>query len=91
MIVAYNQGVFVMCFFIVALLVLLAELLRQGLWSRLQGSATYAVAACGTLVGLMVEMIGAGHFNSPAIMAGWVIVGLGVAQLATRRGPAQPA
>jgi hypothetical protein len=84
---AWDQGLIMMGFFIVTLLVLLVELLRHAVWTRGPSAAAFATAAAGTLVSMLVEMMGSTHIDSPAIIAGWVIVGLGVAQYGSRRAP----
>lgn len=85
--VAYDQGLVVMAFFIVAMLVLLFELLRFAVWTRGPGQAALAAGAVGTLVAMLVEFMGANYIVAPPVVAGWMIVGLGVAQMA---GSAQP-
>jgi hypothetical protein len=88
--VAFEQGLFVAAFFLVALLVLLVELLRHAVWSRAPGTSAMTTAAAGTLVSMMVEFLGGIHVDNLATMTGWMIVGLGVAQYARDRAePAQ--
>ena len=88
--IAYEQGLAVMALFILALFVLLAELVRFAIWTRAPGRAAFAVAAAGTLVSMMVEFVAGIHIDSFASTTGWIIVGLGVAQYATRRPDAAP-
>lgn len=93
--IAWEQGLVVMAFFIAVMLVLLFELLRFSVWTRGPGESALSGAAAGTLVAMLVEFTANDLIYSPPIVAGWMIVGLGVAQFATpRRGEAlraQPA
>jgi hypothetical protein len=83
--VAYEQGLFVAAFFVVALLILLVELLRHAVWSRAPGISAMTTASAGTLVSMMVQFLGGIHIDSLAVVVGWMIVGLGVAQYARDR------
>ena len=89
--IAYEQGIAVMIFFAVALIVLLVELLRFAVWSRAPGPAAIATAAAGVLVSMMVEFMSGIHIDRLAAMAGWMVVGLGMAQyVAQRRAGGEP-
>jgi hypothetical protein len=85
--IALEQGFAVMLVFAVGLALLAGGLARGGLASPDPTEATIALGAAGAAVSFLV-LEGAGAFADgiPAI-AGWVMIGLGVAQLArTRRG-----
>jgi hypothetical protein len=82
---AWDQGYAIMFLFVAAMLVLLAELLRFAVWTRGPGPAAYATAAAGTLTAILVEILPANRIDHLAILLGWVVVGLGVAQYGTRR------
>lgn len=88
--IAYDQGLLVLGLFAVAMFVLLVELLRFAVWTRGPGAATMAAAGAGTLVAMLVEFMANDFIYAPPIVAGWMIVGLGVAQYVTQRG-AEPA
>lgn len=83
--IAFDQGLAVMALFILTLLVLLFELIRHSVWTRAPGEAAFAAAGAGTLVALMVEFVSANYYTAHPVIAGWMIVGLGVAQYALRR------
>lgn len=83
--VAYDQGLVVMAFFIAAMLVLLVELLRFAVWTRAPGPAALSTAAVGTLVAILIEFMSADYIYARPMVAGWMIVGLGVAQFGSRR------
>lgn len=83
--VGYDQGPLVMVFFIATMLVLLVELLAFAIWTRGPTAAVLATAGAGTLVAMLAEFMAADYVVSPPIVAGWLIVGLGVAQFGTLR------
>jgi hypothetical protein len=83
--IAYEQGIAVMILFIVTLFVLLAELLRAAIWTRGTTAAALTTAGAGTLVSMMIELVTADQITSTPIVAGWMIVGLGIAQYGSRR------
>jgi hypothetical protein len=87
--VAYEQGFAGMALFAGALLLLLAGLLRRGIWIRDRARAGPAIAAAGTLVAFMLIMVADVITTAPVSLSAWVIVGLGVAPFA--RLPAPPA
>jgi hypothetical protein len=89
LLIAYDQGLLVMAFFIVTLLVLLLELIRHAVWTRGPTGAALAGAAAGTLVAMAIEFLGANYVSTRPIVAGWMIVGLGVAQLRASRAAPQ--
>lgn len=88
--IAYDQGIIMMLFFIATMLVLLVELLRHAVWTRGPGPAALSTAAVGTLVAMLVEFVAANYVAAPPVVAGWMIVGLGMAQLVARHGLAGP-
>jgi hypothetical protein len=78
--IAYDQGMLVLALFGAAVLFLLIELLRHAVWTRGPGGAALAAAGAGTLVAISVEFMTTDFFYAPALVAGWMVVGLGVAQ-----------
>jgi hypothetical protein len=80
--IAYEQGIVVAALYVLALLVLLVELLRHAIWTRGPGGSVMAAAGAGALVAMMTEFTANDFVYAPAIVAGWMIVGLGVAQFA---------
>jgi hypothetical protein len=88
--IAYEQGLVVAAFFVVALLVLLVELLRHAVWRRgSPGSSAMTAAAAGTLVSMMIDFIGGIQIDHLATVVGWMIIGLGVATYARERAAPQ--
>jgi hypothetical protein len=83
--IAYDQGLMVMLLFILVLVVLLVELLRFAIWTRGPNAAALATAGAGTLVAMGVEFMAANYVVVPVIVAGWLVVGLGVAQFGSPR------
>ena len=88
--IAYDQGLLVMAFFVVTLIVLLAELIRYAVWTRGPNSSAMATAGAGTLVALLIDLMSANYITGRPVTAGWLIVGLGVAQYASHLGSEQP-
>ena len=84
--IGYDQGGVAMVYFAVVLLVLLVELLRFAIWTRGPNAAMLATAGAGTLVAMAIEFMAADYVVTPAIVIGWLIVGLGVAQFGSTRG-----
>ncbi len=89
--IALEQGFTVMTVFALALVLLAAGLARGGLVLRDPRRATIALGAAGTAVSFFV-LEGAGAFADgvPAI-AGWLVIGLGLAQLVLRKPAADGA
>jgi hypothetical protein len=83
--IAYDQGLLVLGLFVLTMLVLLVELLAFAIWTRGPTAAGLTTAAAGTLVSMLVEFMAADYVVSPAIVTGWLIVGLGVAQFGSLR------
>jgi hypothetical protein len=80
--VALEQGFVVMILFAAAIALLAAGLARGGLTSTDPLRATIALGAAGTAISLFV-LEGAGAFaDGTPVIAGWIVIGLGVAQLA---------
>jgi hypothetical protein len=65
------------------------ELLRHAVWTRGPGAAAATTAAAGALVAILVEFMAANYVTTRPMIAGWMIVGLGVAHL-TVREPGHP-
>jgi hypothetical protein len=83
--IAYDQGLAVLVLFAAGMLVLLTELLRHALWTRAPGGSVMAAAAAGTLVAMLAEFMANDFIYAPPVVAGWMVVGLGVAQFGTPR------
>jgi hypothetical protein len=79
--IAYDQGIAAMIVFAVAMLLLLVELLRHAVWTRGPDSSVLAAGAAGTLVAMLIEFMTANFVATPPVVAGWMVVGLGAAQL----------
>jgi hypothetical protein len=78
----------VMALFVIALFVILIELMRHAIWTRGPGPSSITKAAAGTVVAIVVEFMGANYYAFRPVVAGWMVVGLGVAQLSVARGSA---
>ena len=87
LLVGYEQGPVTMLLFVATLLVLLTELLRHAVWTRGPGLSAMTTAGAGTLVAILVEFMAADYYYAPVMVAGWMVVGLGVARYVRRSAP----
>lgn len=83
--IALEQGLAVMTLFGLALAFLAGGLVRGGLTLRDPARATLALGAAGTAICLFV-LEGAGPYvDGVPVIAGWLVIGIGLAQLVQRR------
>ena len=84
LVVGLQQGLLIMLLYIFALVALLAGLARRA--SMIPGvSRTFlAIGACGTLVAMIVLFYAGTYAEGAYIAGGWLMVGLGVAQVTVR-------
>jgi hypothetical protein len=78
--VAFEQGFVVTVFFMVAMVLLLVGLARRALVALEPARAGPAIAACGTLVAMLVLFFIGNYVEGFPVLAGWVMVALGVRQ-----------
>jgi O-antigen ligase/polysaccharide polymerase Wzy-like membrane protein len=89
--VAYEQGFVVMTIFVATLLFLLLGLARRALVTTDPARAGPAIAACGTLVSMLIIFFIGDYVEGVPVITGWLIVGLGLRQFTwEHRAPAPP-
>ena len=89
--VAYEQGTIVMVLFIVALLALLARLAVASVRTRSTEAAAIGIGACGTLVSMLVSFYTGLYIEVLPILAGWMVVGVGLSYFVAREAKSVPA
>jgi hypothetical protein len=83
--VAYEQGLAVMAFFILALLLVLIRLSREAIAATNQSIGGLAMGAAGVLSALLVSFYSGLYIETPPVVAAWVLIGLGMAPLVSSR------
>ncbi len=78
--IAFEQGFVVMALFVIAILMMLGGLARRALVSLDPARAGPAIAACGTLVSMLVLFFIGGYIEGLPVLGAWICVGLGVMQ-----------
>jgi O-Antigen ligase len=78
--VAYEQGFVVAVFFTLSILLLLLGLARRALVALEPARAGPALAACGTIVALLILFFIGTYVEGVAALAGWMMVGFGVSR-----------
>jgi hypothetical protein len=79
--VAYEQGYAAALLFIVAIILLLVGLGSVAIRAPGTYDSTIAVAACGTLAGVAVDLVGGSFQEGQSITFAWILVGIGLAPL----------
>jgi len=82
--IAYEQGLLVMALFVAAILALLARMAVGSMRTLSREGAALAFGACGTLASMLVSFYTGLYIEVPAVLAGWLVVGLGLSHLVTR-------
>lgn len=83
--IALEQGAAVTLLFVVGLLLLLYDLVKRALLTIEREAATMLIAASAALVAMMILFfVGAANEGS-TVLAGWILVGLGIGQAARLR------
>lgn len=82
--IAYEQGVIVMALFVAAMLGLLASLAVASLRTRRREAAAMGFGACGALASMLVSFYTGLYIEAAPVLAGWFIVGLGLAYFVAR-------
>src|SRR5690606_14144310 len=82
--IAYEQGVIVMALFVAAMLGLLASLAVASLRTRRRAAAAMRFGACGALASMLVSFYTGLYIEAAPVLAGWFIVGLGLAYFVAR-------
>ena len=86
--VGVEQGPWVLAFFVISLLILLANLCWRSITTSDPTRAALGIAGAGVLLGVSVSFYANTYIEEPQILAGWILVGLGVAQFS--RPPEEP-
>jgi hypothetical protein len=79
--VGVEQGPWVLVLFAAALLMLLVNLIWRSVATPDPGAAALGIGAAGAMLGLIISFYANTYIEEPQILAGWLIVGLGVSQL----------
>jgi hypothetical protein len=88
--IGIEQGAVVLALFALTMVVTLGSLLVGGIRARDPAAASMLAGASGTLVAMAVLMYGSSFLSLPMMVTGWVIVGLGLAQLSSGYAARQP-
>jgi hypothetical protein len=86
--VALEQGFAIMVLFAVGLVLLAGTFVRGGLRIRDPMRATIVIGSFGVLVSLLLMEMGAAVADGIPAVAGWIVMGLGLAQCVQRETPA---
>lgn len=84
--IAYEQGIFVLGLFAVAMLALLAGLVRRTLFTTDRQRAGLGIAGSGALGSMAVLMFSGMYIEGLTALTAWLLVGLGVAQFTSSPG-----
>jgi hypothetical protein len=87
LVVGLQQGLMIMLLYVFALVALLAALARRASMIPDAGRAFLTIGACGTLIAMIVLFYAGTYAEGAYIAGGWLIVGLGVAQVTVRTPP----
>jgi hypothetical protein len=79
--IGIEQGLAVLVFFVLILVVLLATLAWRAVTTTDPLRATLAIAGAGTVAGLAVLFWGSTYIEAPPVIVGWLVIGLGLAQV----------
>ena len=91
LLIAYEQGLFVMFLFIGVILALLISLIAASLRTRSKEAAAFGMGACGTLLSVMISFYTGLYIESPPIVGAWIVVGLGLSYFVSRAVAREPA
>jgi O-antigen ligase len=83
--IAFQQGLFVLVLFIMALVALLSGTVQRTIRSRDPARVAVAIGACGVLVAIAAEFFGGLYIERLHMVAAWLLIGLGVAMFTGRR------
>jgi len=78
--VGVEQGPWVLAFFVFSLVLLLLNLCWRSITTSDPTRAALGIAGAGVLLGVAVSFYANTYIEEPQILAGWILVGLGVAQ-----------
>jgi hypothetical protein len=87
--VGVEQGPWVLALFVISLFILLANLCWRSVTTPDPGQAALGIAGAGVLLGVAVSFYANTYIEEPQVLAGWLLVGLGVAQF-SRPGERPP-
>jgi hypothetical protein len=85
--VALEQGFAIMVLFVLGLVLLAGTFVRGGLRLRDPMRATIVIGSLGVLVSLLLMEMGAAAADGIPAIAGWIVMGLGLAQCVQRSAP----
>jgi hypothetical protein len=89
--IAFEQGMFVLAFFLIALVSLWGGIALRAINSHDPAKVGIAIAAAGVLVSMAVQFVGGFYIEREHMLFGWLVVGLAVAQFTARRDDTRPA
>jgi O-antigen ligase len=78
--IAFEQGFVVAGVFICAMIAVLLALMRRGLTATDRVRAGVAMGACGSLMAMLVLFFFGTYNEGLPVLAGWMVVGLGISQ-----------
>lgn len=81
LVIAYQQGFVVMLLLVAILLAILTTIARGAITDPDPARAGPLIAACGTLVAMLIIFYVGDYIEGLPALGGWLLVGLGVAQL----------
>jgi hypothetical protein len=70
---------------VLALIVLLGGIAHRALNATNQLRVGIAIGGCGVLLSMMVQFFGGFYIERPHMIAGWLLVGLAIAQFTAQR------
>jgi O-antigen ligase len=86
--IAYEQGVFVLGLFVVVVVGLLISLIVASVRTRSREAAAFGMGACGVLASVLISCYTGLYIEVVPIVSAWLIVGLGLSYFVSRRAPA---
>jgi O-Antigen ligase len=78
--VAFEQGFVVAAIYVLALVSVMLALMRRALTTSDRVRAGVAMGACGTLIAMLVLFFVGTYNEGLQVLAGWIVVGLGISQ-----------
>ena len=85
--IGIQQGYLVMALFVLALVTLLAGLVRRSLLAEDRWRCALGIGACGTLVAQMIFFFAGIYSEGVTALSAWILIGIGVAQFTSLGEP----